>query len=803
LVLVALAGAVAFAGWTTASIALTIQDSHAAVSATVASEDDPGGGDTGGGDTGGGGADSPAADPAPSPEPTPAPADEDAADSGPDGSATPASSEEADAGEDRSDPSTDASDRAPGGASGSPEDSSVDEATEEPTDAASDESDSLTDDTAEDSVDPSEIDPSEVDPSDSDAPEGDETSLVDPQTGTTSTVTAGGQLSLRVAASPGENVQAAVIEVTGAGLAPQARYELWVFSTPQLAATGFTDDAGAFATSASLPAIEAGDHTIVLRSTGADGQPIETASGLSIGPDGAILAINLGVDASTLVAPALPASPKAPAYTPVQALDQPAAVVVTAIAGLTIASAIGASIAAGLTSGLGESSGGDGGQRGGGSRGSGGDHQARGGSDESEGSVEGEVRALQDDFEDAEIESVRSRGLRSRFTATGAAVGDTSVLYRAPGTPVVDGIAYAGVLMAAPRSPLMARAIADAAPVRAMLGSASLLLPIAAIVLGATSAILQGGVAEPPVLAILLALLVIGALDALAGLLGWLTFTVGVVVQGGIVGWESVRTLLGVALLVVGPGLIASSFREVRRAPGVAVDPWERLVDLVVVPLLGAWAGMNIAMALPSLGGSAFPIADRAELVGLVILLSLLAKVGVEEAAARWFPERMAAAVPRRTATPGVSQRVVSAFARTAAFLFVSAAFVGNVWQLWVAGALFLIPPLLAPLANRLPNDARLWQVLPDGVPKVGVLLLVSWAISSVALTRLGDSAAYAQVAFVVLAVPGFVLSILGLVARGPRDAEVRWYRQPSLTWFYRVGGIVVLAATAWLAINV
>ncbi|MFM8352751.1 MAG: hypothetical protein ACKN9D_17015, partial [Actinomycetales bacterium] len=147
--------------------------------------------------------------------------------------------------------------------------------------------------------------------------------------------------------------------------------------------------------------------------------------------------------------------------------------------------------------------------------------------------------------------------------------------------------------------------------------------------------------------------------------------------------------------------------------------------------------------------------------------------------------------------------RVVSAFARTAAFLFVSAALVGNVWQLWVAGALFLIPPLLAPLANRLPNDARLWQVLPDGVPKVGVLLLVSWAISSVALTRLGDSAAYAQVAFVVLAIPGFVLSILGLVARGPRDAEVRWYRRPSLTWFYRVGGIVVLAATAWLAINV
>jgi hypothetical protein len=212
---------------------------------------------------------------------------------------------------------------------------------------------------------------------------------------------------------------------------------------------------------------------------------------------------------------------------------------------------------------------------------------------------------------------------------------------------------------------------------------------------------------------------------------------------------------------------------------------------------------MNIALALPSLGGAAFPVAERAGVVGLAILLALIAKVLLEEAAARWFPERMSAVVPRRTATPGSSQRIISAFLRTAAFLFISAAFVGNVWQLWVAGALFLIPPLLSPLANRLPNNSRLWQILPDGVPKVGVLLLVSWAISAVALTRLGDSTAYAQLAFVVLAIPGFILSILGLVARGPSGQDVRWYRRPSLTWFYRIGGIAVLLATAWLALNV
>lgn len=846
LALIVLTGAVAILGLTTASLALTVDSSHAAVAASersqahlsVTSEDDAGGGDSGGGggDTGGGdagggdagggdtgGGDAPAAQPD--------------TDSGTDSAADSAGDSTVDTGDQDTEPAAPESSEEPT----SPTDESTDGAfdtraekdeTDESDQAADQESESETpeedaeqqDDAADEGLDESPEDQVDEGSTGDEATDDEGTdeggteaddegtsdpdsadSVVDPATGTVSTVSAAGQLSLRLDAQPGENAQTATVEVTGSGLATQTRFEVWVFSSPQLVSTGFTDDAGSFATTATLPSVEPGSHTIVLRSTGVDGQPIETASGLSIGPDGTILAIDLGVDASALVAPALPASPKAPAFTPVQALDQPAAVVVTAIAGLTIASALGAGLASGLTM-VGEQTGGDGQGTGRGSRDSGGSGGQRGGSGESEqaeGSVEGEVRAMQDDFEDAEIETVRSRGLRTRFTATGTAPGDNSVLHRTPGTHLVDGLGYAGVLLAAPRSPLVARTIADGAPVRAITGSVSLILPIAAIILGAAAAVLQDGVAQPPVLAILIPLLVIGALDALSGLLGWLALTIGVVVQGGIIGWESVRTLVGIALIIVGPGLIASSFREVRRAPGTEVDPWERLVDFVVVPLLGGWAAMNIALALPSLGGAAFPVAERAGIVGLAILLALIAKVLLEEAAARWFPERMSTVVPRRTATPGSSQRIISAFLRTAAFLFISAAFVGNVWQLWVAGALFLIPPLLSPLANRLPNNSRLWQILPDGVPKVGVLLLVSWAISAVALTRLGDSTAYAQLAFVVLAIPGFILSILGLVARGPHGQDVRWYRRQSLAWFYRIGGIAVLLATAWLALNV
>jgi hypothetical protein len=56
---------------------------------------------------------------------------------------------------------------------------------------------------------------------------------------------------------------------------------------------------------------------------------------------------------------------------------------------------------------------------------------------------------------------------------------------------------------------------------------------------------------------------------------------------------------------------------------------------------------------------------------------------------------------------------------------------------------------------------------------------------------------------FVILAVPGFVLDGLGSFGREPADGDVRWYCRPSMVALYRVGGVAVLLATVWLALNV
>jgi hypothetical protein len=350
-------------------------------------------------------------------------------------------------------------------------------------------------------------------------------------------------------------------------------------------------------------------------------------------------------------------------------------------------------------------------------------------------------------------------------------------------------------------SPLLSRTLNDAAPVRAFTGGFSLLLPLAALLLGIFAAVSVGGRAEPAILALMIPLLVIGVFDAFAGLIGALAFAVSVALAGGIVNASSVRTLIGVGLIMVGPGLIAGSFRDIRRRWKKGPDAsWERLTDLFVVPLIGAWITIAIVSALPDLGALDFPIVDQARLLGLVALIALVAKVLLEQAAARKVPARMVALSPTNVQGPGVTQQVSSALVRTGVFLFISAAFVGNVWQLWVAALLFILPPLLSMLAHRFKNFPALWQVIPEGVPLFVVLLAFGLIVTAILSNLLGDVPDFAQSSFLWMAVPGFALALIGLFAREPKEGDARWYNRPSMTMVYRIGGVVMLIIAIVLA---
>jgi hypothetical protein len=492
--------------------------------------------------------------------------------------------------------------------------------------------------------------------------------------------------------------------------------------------------------SATLPAdLGEGVHTVVFEGYDVDGNPVENATQIVIDADGLIAGINENASTEGLDIPEFSADPMVPAYPLVVPLDDPEFVASKSVTALTLLTVAGV--------GLGAAVGATRSANGTGLSGSGGP----GGGGPGGGGIDTAVRTRADDLDDAN-EWNAHRGARLSLALAG----------------------FSGIL---PR--------------------------LTTLLLGIFAASSVGGLAEPAAAAFLLPLMVIGVFDALAGLVGALSFTVVVAVSGGLVNASSVRSVIGVGLVIAGPGIIASSFRDIRRKRAVgSAAAWERLTDLVVVPLIGAWTTIAIISALPDLGGLAFPIADQARLFGLVALVALVAKVLIEEAAARWVPARMNALSPSNAAEPGTTQQVISALVRTSVFLFIAAAFVGNVWQLWVAAALFMLPGLLALIAHVFPNSPRLWQILPEGIPLFAVMLVIGLIVTSAVKSVQGDSPEFAQMSFLWMAVPGFLLALLGLTAREPREGDVRWYMRPAMTNVYRVGGIVVLVIAVALGLR-
>ena len=565
------------------------------------------------------------------------------------------------------------------------------------------------------------------------------------------------QISISVDTGIGSPTSGSRVSVKASGLLPGSRATLFIFSTPRVIGEAIADADGFLSMSVALPSdLAAGEHTLLLEAEDSEGHPIQQATSVSISAAGTIAATAENSSTAGLEIPVISYNPKVPPYPVVVPLDAPAAVVATSIAGLTIATVASVGLGGSLR---GASRGAPAGASGGG--------------------IDTAVRGRADELDEIDTPSLPRRA--------GAALALTSA-----------GTAVAKV------SPLLSRTFTDAAPLRAFTGSFSLLLPLAALLLGIFAAVSVGGRAEPAVLAFMIPLLVIGIFDALAGLIGSVAFAVVVALSGGIVDASSVRTLIGVGLIMVGPGLIAGSFRDIRRRrTSGRVATWERLTDLVVVPLIGAWTTIAIVQALPSLGALDFPIANQARLLGLVALISLLLKVLLEEAAARKVPGRMRALSPTNLPDPSTTQQVISAFVRTGAFLFIAAAFVGNVWQLWVAALLFLLPGLLALLAHRFKNSPALWQVIPDGVPLFVLMLVFGLLVSVILANALGEVPEFAQMEFLWMAVPGFLLALLGLVAREPKAGDTRWYTRPTMTMVYRVGGVLMLIAACVLAVQV
>jgi surface protein len=349
----------------------------------------------------------------------------------------------------------------------------------------------------------------------------------------------------------------------------------------------------------------------------------------------------------------------------------------------------------------------------------------------------------------------------------------------------------------APTSPFSAKLIAESAYLRAALGSAFMLLPIASILAAIIGLQQVNGLFLPPEAMAMSVILVIGVLDGFAGLLGMLTFSIGLIINPSLNSPNDLRMLLGLGLIGFAPGMLASAFRNLRRPEAITSHQvYERVVDLVVAPFLAGWATLGIISALPALAGVALPIQDNSNALAVCAAITMFVRVLLEELAVKYFPNRSKELNPTNLASPSMRQKVISLFLRMGLFFFVSMAFVGHCWQLYAGTIIFIIPSFVGLFRDKFPNYPKLYQILPSGLPGLGFALLIASASLVVLQSLFGETPEFAKIAFVLLPIPGLLLSLLGIIGRAPHEGDVRWYMRPKNLWIYRLGGVLVLIAT-------
>jgi hypothetical protein len=380
----------------------------------------------------------------------------------------------------------------------------------------------------------------------------------------------------------------------------------------------------------------------------------------------------------------------------------------------------------------------------------------------------------------AKVKHVKDTG------AEATAPGDQSWTWRFPGTRWLDAMSLALPVRLATRSPLLARILVDGSFLRSMVGSLTLLLDVAGLALGILAVQSVSGHALPPPAVLTIAIAVLGVVDSLAGLLAVGGFVIGVAVLGGIDSAPAVRTLLGLCALWTVVPLVAGAARPLRRAPAQSLqERWDRGADFVIASLIGAWAVQKIVQGLPGLAGYKLPIAASANAAAIAVLVALVVRMALESIASRYYPTRLAAVHPAKVPRSGPRQRLLATLLRTAVFVFIAVVVVGPSWQLWVGTAFFLVPQVLGIYENQFRNIPSIYRVMPRGLLKLVLMLFVARLFGALVLGAIHNNREAIADAFVLLSLPGLVLSLLDLFGRDGPGITLRWW--------HRVGGAGLL----------
>ena len=353
-------------------------------------------------------------------------------------------------------------------------------------------------------------------------------------------------------------------------------------------------------------------------------------------------------------------------------------------------------------------------------------------------------------------------------------------------------------------SKVFTRIFADGTWAQSLFGPVALVLPIAGAALGIAAGVDSDLTKSliPTNIELVLAIIVLGIFDAMAGFAAAAAYFIYAMATNNVSSVLDLQTLLGFSLVLFTPILAAGATRPLRRSRD-EWTLWERTTDLLVATFLTGWAVKSMVGGVNAFAHQQTELAKESEYVAIFAAGAILVRYLLEEFAARLTPERISFISPKNLHSQTQNAAYGAIVIRVLLYLLFMLGFFGFAWQILAAVALLVIPEILKLKAATFPNSAKLYQILPAGVPNVVVMAFIGFFFSAWANSLPLDAASKTKTLVVILALPGFLIGIAKLFGRKPAPGDTRWYLRDHLSALYKIGGLVVFALAVLITIGV
>ena len=343
-------------------------------------------------------------------------------------------------------------------------------------------------------------------------------------------------------------------------------------------------------------------------------------------------------------------------------------------------------------------------------------------------------------------------------------------------------------------SPVLSRILNDGSYLRSLFGSVMGLVYLSALALG-VMAVDPGAdsLASSGRVAVLVAIMAIGTLDALFGILAMSTFVATSLALMPIAGIGDIRYLLAMFILGFAPSIMATTFRKIRRPAIENIhDAWERIVDLALIGFISVLTVISLVGSVSAFAGATVPLSEDVKPIAFAITAVALIRVLVEELAAKFAPNRLNFLNP--TEVPGTFewQPWASLALKVTTLVLMIGGMVGMGWHLWVGTFLIFLPGLIGMIFPNLPSFKWIHEFIPGGVGALAFATLISAWSGEIVNSLLGKSELYGQLSFILIPLPVILIAIIGMFAM----QEDKLWQRTGKKWVYIAGSIAVFAFT-------